>query len=279
MVVFGHPRRRVRNGGYLIPAGRRPGLLYSSKFYSSWRRLAHYGRLRHREYDGVILYYITDRKQFPGVPAEQRARLLAKIAEASQAGIDMIQLREKDLSVRELQTLALDAMELVRKKSRSDATRLLINSRCDVAIAAGADGVHLPAGNIAASEARVIFGRTGAATPVIGVSCHSLAEVRLAESHGADFSVFGPVFEKLGAGSQGLAALLTACGQVAAHGIEAAVPAGRMPVLALGGVTLENAGDCLQAGAAGIAAIRLFQENDMARVVEALRAHKTKRSG
>lgn len=216
----------------------------------------------------MVFYYITDRRQFPGTASGQRKRLLAKIAEASRAGVDLIQLREKDLRPGELETLAREAVDCVKQEAGPARTRLLINSRVDIAIAAGAEGVHLPAGDIAASDGRVIFSKAGVHAPIIGVSCHTLAEVRLAESHGADFAVFGPIFEKSGVPGQGLAALRTACGQVPARGIEAALPAGQMPVLALGGVTLENTRSCLQAGAGGIAAIRLFQENEIARVVE-----------
>jgi thiamine-phosphate pyrophosphorylase len=222
----------------------------------------------------MISYYITDRKQFPGTAAEQRARLLAKIAEATRAGVDLIQLREKDLPARDLESLAREAVRVVRENA-GKRTRLLINSRVDVAIAAEADGVHLRGDDLAANEARVIFAKAGVRKPVIGVSCHSVSEVRLAESHGADFAVFGPVFEKSGASGQGLAALRAACGQVPARGVEAAVPAGQMPVLALGGVTQDNATACLEAGAAGVAAIRLFQENDIASIIGALKSrHK-----
>lgn len=221
----------------------------------------------------MIFYYITDRKQFPGTAAEQRARLLAKMAEASRAGVALIQLREKDLPARELEALAREAVGAVRESAGRKRARLLINSRLDVAIAVGADGVHLRADDIAASEARVIFTKAGVHKPVIGVSCHSVPEVRLAESHGADFAVFGPVFEKSGAPGQGLATLRAACGQVPARGVEAAVPAGTMPVLALGGVTRDNAAACLEAGAAGLAAIRLFQENDIESIIEDLKAH------
>src|SRR5512146_645770 len=221
----------------------------------------------------MLLCYITDRWQFPGTPEEQRARLLGKVAEASRAGVDLIQLREKDLPAREVEALAAEAARLVGENAGPKRTRLLINSRVDIAIAAGADGAHLRSEDIAASEARFIFNKAGMPAAVIGVSCHALAEVRLADSHGADFAVFGPVFEKSGAAGQGLAALRDSCGQVAAHGIEAAVPAGQMPVLALGGVTEENAAACLRAGAAGIAGIRLFQENDVAKLVEKIRTH------
>lgn len=219
----------------------------------------------------MVFCYITDRRQFAGSPKEQRARLLAKVAEASRAGLDLIQLREKDLPARELEALAAEAARLVREVAGPSRTRLLVNSRVDLAIAAGADGVHLRSDDIAASEARVIFSKAGVHAPVIGVSCHTQAEVRLAESHGADFAVFGPVFEKSGTPGQGLAALRAVCGRVPARGIEAALPAGCMPVLALGGVTLENTAACLEAGAAGIAGIRLFQENDIAHVMETMK--------
>jgi len=223
----------------------------------------------------LVFYYITDRKQFTGSPAEQRARVLAKIAEASRAGVDLIQLREKDLPARELESLAKEAVRVVRENAGGKRTRLLINSRVDVAIAAEADGVHLRADDIAASEARVVFSKAGVHKPVIGVSCHSVSEVRLAESHGADFAVFGPVFEKSGVPGQGLASLRAACGKVPARGVEAAVPAGQMPVLALGGVNRDNAAACREACAAGVAAIRLFQEDDIASVIGHLKTrHK-----
>lgn len=218
--------------------------------------------------ENLVLCYITDRRQFAGSPQEQRARLLGKVAEASRAGVDLIQLREKDLPAREVEALAAEAARLVGENAGPKRTRLLINSRVDIAIAAGADGAHLRSEDIAASEARFIFNKAGMPAAVIGVSCHALAEVRLADSHGADFAVFGPVFEKSGAPGQGLAALREVCGRVPARGIEAALPAGCMPVLALGGISLENAVACLEAGAAGIAGIRLFQENDIARVLK-----------
>jgi len=108
---------------------------------------------------------------------------------------------------------------------------------------------------------------------VIAVSCHAADEVRLAEVHGADFAVFGPVFQKVGTSlSVGLDALRVACQRLASGDPKTeAVSFGHMPVLAIGGITLDNARACLEAGAAGIAAIRLFQENDVGRVVEELR--------
>ena len=208
-----------------------------------------------------LLYYITDRSQLPGSANEQERRLLARIAECAAAGVDYIQLREKDLSTRALEELARKAMEAVR----GSRARLLINSRSDIALACGAHGVHLPASDLAASEVRSIFDLAGAACPILGVSAHSPAEVASAESHGADFAVFGPVFEKEGRpNSAGLEQLRLVCNRA-----DAAVPP--MPVLALGGITLENAQRCLDAGAAGIAGIRLFQANEVERTVSRLK--------
>lgn len=208
------------------------------------------------------LYYITDRRQFPGDGREQERRLLEKIAECAAAGVELVQLREKDLGAGALEELALKAMAALA----GSRTRLLINSRTDVALTCGAHGVHLPANDLAASEVRAIFARAGASEPVIGVSAHSAVEVASAEAHGADFAVFGPVFEKGGTASrEGLEEL-----RRMRHRTEAAQPP--MPVLALGGITVENAKLCIAAGAAGIAAIRLFQESDVATVAKKLRS-------
>jgi thiamine-phosphate pyrophosphorylase len=211
------------------------------------------------------LCYITDRNQFPGsAQNEDKERgLLEKIAECAAAGVDWIQLREKDLSARALQELAHKAVAVIPSGS---PTRLLINSRTDVALASGAHGVHLPAHDLTASDARGIMARAGLTTPVIGVSTHSVEEAAQAEAHGADFAVFGPVFEKDGQlNPGGLDELRQACRRPRIDGAP-------MPVLALGGITLDNAGQCFAAGAAGIAAIRLFQENAVAPMVARLRS-------
>lgn len=219
----------------------------------------------------MLLYYITDRKQFPGAEPRRRELLLAKISEAARAGVDYIQLREKDLPARELESLAREAVRLVREtRNVKHETRLLINSRSDIALATGADGVHLPSDDISVSDARALCSSVLARNVkretqkvIIAVSCHTAEEVRLAGTEGADFAVFGPVFEKVGTPFHvGLDALRAAC-QV-----------GSIPVLALGGVTIQNARSCLEAGAAGIAAIRLFQENEITRVVETLRGNE-----
>ena len=206
----------------------------------------------------MLLCYISSRRQFSGAPEEQIRQLLNKIEECITAGIDYIQLREKDLSGRALENLVQAAARLFPANSVS---KLLINSRLDVALACGAHGVHLPANDVSASEARALMVRAGCAHPIIGVSVHSAQELSIAESHGADFAVFAPVFEKEGSAvGDGIKKLEAACSQ----------PNRDMPVLALGGITLENARECMQAGANGLAAIRLFQENDVAKIIQRL---------
>lgn len=221
-----------------------------------------------------VSYYITDRKAFSGDEGARRDGLLEKIAEASRAGVDYIQLREKDLPAPEIEALAHEAVRVIREQSsfathkRQPGTILLINSRTDVALAAKAGGVHLTAGDVSPGDVRKAWKLSGtdredsADTVWISVSCHSVQEVMRAATGGADFALLGPIFEKKnapGMRSLGIAALCEA-----AHA--------EIPVLALGGVTLQNAESCLRAGAAGIAAIRLFQENDIAPVVRALRS-------
>jgi thiamine-phosphate pyrophosphorylase len=224
----------------------------------------------------LLLYYITDRKAFAADEPTRRHRLLKKIAEAKAAGIDYIQLREKDLSARDLERLASQAVEVIAdaKNLATDhrrATALLVNSRADVALAVKAAGVHLPANDLTPEEVRLCgAGTCGAGTHarelsprslVISISCHSPEEVAQAAAAGADLALLAPVFEKKDSPhlkAAGLSQLREACRN-------------KIPVLALGGITLENAGSCLDAGAAGIAAIRLFQENEIAAIVSKLR--------
>jgi thiamine-phosphate pyrophosphorylase len=219
--------------------------------------------------ESCLLYYITDRTAFPGDELARRRRLLEKIREAVHAGVDYIQLREKDLPTRDLETLAREAVSAIaqlRTENQELRTFLLINSRTDVALAVRADGVHLRSDDISPQEVRVTWKCAAGAParanspqdPLIAVSCHSPAEVAQAAAQGANLAVFAPVFEKKHANPTGLAALQKAC--------EA-----KIPVLALGGVTLANAQSCLAAGASGIAAIRLFQDNDIAEVVKRIR--------
>lgn len=213
----------------------------------------------------MLLYYITDRAQFPGDESARQGALLKKIAEAVRCGVDLIQLRERDLPIRELEALGHAALRVVRppgSENRELTTRLLINSRTDVAIVCGADGVHLRSDDVSPSEVQKIWARAEhSSRALVSVSCHSAVEVARAASEGADFAVFAPVFEKKDASQAspaGLIGLREACRQ-------------KIPVLALGGIALKNAGTCLDAGAAGVAAIRMFQENDIAEVVRQLR--------
>ena len=219
-----------------------------------------------------LLYYITDRTQFPDDEAARRRQLLDKIREAVNAGVDYIQLREKDLSSCDLEALARDAMGLVRKHIADSPeivrTKLLINSRTDIALAVRADGVHLRSEDLSPAEVRDIVQTVRARNPkfeirnsVVAVSCHTEEEVRLAADGEVDFAVFAPVFDKRDSRSSrpaGLDALTKVC----RYGV---------PVFALGGVTVENAHSCLEAGAAGVAGIRLFQQNVIAEVVRSLR--------
>ncbi len=180
----------------------------------------------------MIRCYITDRHTLP-----RGESLMEAISRNIAAGVDWIQLREKDLPTREL-------FELARTVT---GAKILVNSRVDVALAAGAAGAHLPSHSPPPRLWRTI-------TPpgfLIGVSCHSVEEVRTAEEEGADYALFGPVFPPLSKSSD-----------LPARGLEAlarAASAVRIPVLALGGVTPVNASSCVAAGAAGIAGISIFQ--------------------
>jgi thiamine-phosphate pyrophosphorylase len=175
----------------------------------------------------MIRCYVTNRHS---------GDLDASVSRAVADGVDYIQIREKDLSTRELFELA----SRVRERAAGSSTKVLVNGRLDIAISAGLDGVHLPASGLPPARVRP-FVRT------LGVSTHNVEEAIQAEQAGADLVVFGPIFDTPGKTSVGIPAL---------RAVTAVV---RIPVLAIGGITFANAPEVIAAGAAGIAAIRLFQ--------------------
>jgi thiamine-phosphate pyrophosphorylase len=183
----------------------------------------------------MVRYYITDRHAAGGVEP-----LMMCISRALVQGVEWIQIREKDLPARAL----CDLTRCVVALSRPYPSKILVNSRMDIALAAGADGVHLPTNSPAPSQLR----RIAPAGFLIGVSTHSVAELRAAENEGADFAVYGPVFPTASKGPA-----------VGFEGLREAAGAVRIPVLALGGITEDNAPRCVEAGAAGIAGISMFQ--------------------
>ena len=198
---------------------------------------------------------------------DPRSVLLDKIEAATVAGVDWIQIREKQLSAKECSWLTIEALHrsagsVVDAGARQ---RIIVNDRLDVALATQAAGVHLGENSLPPKEARQLaHGLRREGDFLIGVSCHSLETAKYAERGGADYLFFGPVFEtpsKAAYGPpQGLNSLAEVCRSVS------------IPVLAIGGITLANGAACFSAGASGIAAIRLFQDSgDLAALVQALR--------
>ena len=208
----------------------------------------------------ITLCYVTERKGLEVSPENQCEALVGRMEIAARAGVDWIQLREKDLSGRALAELLREALRRVPA-----GCRIVLNDRLDVACALGAGGVHLGRESLSVEDARRLVGGRGATQDfLVGASTHSLAAALSAEKAGADYLVFGPVYatpSKAQYGPpQGIERLREVC-----HAVS-------LPVLAIGGITVENARACLEAGAAGIAAIRLFEEaSDLPAVVDALR--------
>lgn len=196
----------------------------------------------------MLLYAITNRRLLEGDENAKRYALVELARGWASGGVDTIQVRERDLALTELQRLAARVVEAVR--AAKGKTRVLVNGPAQVALDAGADGVHLHAnaGPAAVRAAQQAYARTGR-EPVISAACHSADEIR--QAAGASLLLFSPIFEKVteqgNTRGQGLVALRAA--------VDVAKP---VPVLALGGVTEKNAAACIQNGAVGIAAIRLF---------------------
>lgn len=200
----------------------------------------------------MLRYAITSRTLYPGDELQQQAALVRQAARWASDGIGLIQLREKDLPAAALTVLARTILQSIALAG--SATRLIINSRPDIALATGAHGVHLPASpeELTPTQVRDLYANANLPAPIITVSCHTLEDVSRARQNKADAVLFAPVFEKTVSGEivapgQGLDRLRAACA--------AASP---ITVYAMGGVTLENAQSCLDAGAVGIAGIRLF---------------------
>jgi thiamine-phosphate pyrophosphorylase len=186
------------------------------------------------------LCYVTDRRALGHAP------FLGLIQKAIQAGVDLIQIRERDLGTRPLAELVKAAVE----SARGTGTRVLVNDRLDVALAAGAEGVHLGTQSVPPRAIRKHVPEGF----LVGVSCHSVEDVIEAESGGADYVLLGPVFatpSKLHYGAP-----------LGPEKLKEAVARVNVPVLALGGITVERVKPCLEAGAAGIAGISIFQTCD-----------------
>lgn len=188
----------------------------------------------------------------PSAPDDDWWAQLELIRLACQSSCQLVQIREKDLSARKLVAFTREAVAA----ARPHGARVLVNDRLDVALAAGADGVHLRTNSMPVHDVRRVVAQTRASmhSPdfLIGVSTHSLAEAEAAEAGGADFVVCGPVFapnsKTVSTPLLGLDGLAEVCRRVT------------LPVLALGGISSENFRATLDCGAAGIAAVGLFQD-------------------
>jgi len=188
------------------------------------------------------------------LPERDAAAWLAALARAAQGGLCAVQIREKDLDDRAVYGLTVLARSLL-----PPAVPLLVNGRLDIALAAGAGGVHLPADAPPAAALRARFGPD----VLLGVSTHHLDEVEAARRGGADYVTFGPVYPTPSKAACGPPQGVEALARAAAVGI---------PVYALGGVTLSRLAEVASAGAAGVAGIRLFQPPfDLAVVLRAVR--------
>jgi thiamine-phosphate pyrophosphorylase len=205
-----------------------------------------------------LLCYVTDRRTLPGVaPETSLAALAQKIQQVASAGVDWVQIREKDLTARELALLTREAFRSTAASSIARSVRILVNDRLDIALADGVGGVHLGEKSLPVAAAKrlvesALRKRTVDESFLVGVSCHSIEAAAAAERDGADYIFFGPIFatpSKQGFGpSQGTERLRQVCSAVS------------IPVLAIGGITLDNSASCFHAGAGGLAAIRLFQD-------------------
>lgn len=247
----------------------------------------------------AILYYITDRRQlsFTAGLATPEQALQEKVRAAFAAGVDYVQVREKDMEAGTLAALVEELVEIraahrqaqgheqsrmavqpgrsaasrlavdekeaessLESQNSMPLARLLVNDRLDVARTCGADGVHLPADSLPIAAVRKFVGGEW----IVGAACHSVEEVIQAAEAGADHVLVAPVFDtasKPGMKPMGLGRFTEICHR------------SPIPVFALGGVSLENARSCVDAGAKGLAGIRLFQQSpDLSSLCRQLRA-------
>jgi len=186
-----------------------------------------------KDLNDLRLYLITDKSLF-----KEQIYFLTAVEAALMGGVKALQLREKDLSDSELIKLGMK----LRKLTSSYAAKLIINSRADIAEKIGADGVHLTETSIPANEVKSSFPDL-----IVGVSTHSLEGARHAEIKGADYITFSPIYETPSKAGYGPPQGLDSLRQV--------IQAVRLPVLALGGITLHRVPECLEQGAFGVALI------------------------
>jgi thiamine-phosphate pyrophosphorylase len=191
-----------------------------------------------------IIYLITRGDADSGNFNIKKKEILERVRLAAAAGVSLIQIREKNLTARSL----FELTEAAAKITRKSAAKLLVNGRADIALAAGADGVHLPADGLSARMIRHSF----PSGFLIGVSTHSVEAASAARTDGADLATFGPVFESPGKSKpRGINALKRVCKLL--H---------PFPVIALGGIDEANHRHVLGIGAGGFAAIRFLNEED-----------------
>ena len=211
------------------------------------------------DHPAPLLYLITDRRRAGSTAEPTVASLATFLRSAAAAGVDMIQIRERDLPGGELFKLTKTVFE----SAEPYGAEVFVNDRADIAAAVPGVGVHLTTRSIPAAAVRAAFGER----LKIGVSTHSLQEAMTAESSGADFVVFGPLFETESKKQYGPAVGIAALREV--------VSRVRIPVLALGGINMSNFNEALGAGAAGIAGISIFADaGDIAAVVRRIKAGK-----
>lgn len=192
--------------------------------------------------DKALIYLITKGEADDSNFSEKRREIIEIIRIAVEAEVSLVQLREKKLPSRLVSDLTVEAAAI----TRGSATRLLVNDRADIALAAKADGVHLTANSLPTDVIRKSFPNDF----IIGVSTHTLEAAIKASSDGADFIVFGPIFETPNKGEpKGLVNLAEVCDVL--H---------PFPILALGGIDKANVLSVLEAGAAGFAAIRALND-------------------